>query len=213
MRAAETARRAGVARRTRHQRRPPPIEVHTGSRYAAGKRRRPMNRDEARQLLTSGVRACSHCPAPGRTQAGSPAELAAGHRRFLRTAWTRGGRKDEGGATFAVRGQRARTRGARPVRPEAGAAPRRRRSTRTLLAFYNSEGDSQVRGLSRLCEPGGPGRAGRAGRGAEGVGGAGNRFHGDLRRRQVPHPVPDGVPWVYACTQCGIQRRRDGAAA
>ncbi|WP_257039869.1 DUF6233 domain-containing protein [Streptomyces sp. OV198] len=29
--------------------------------YAAGKRRRPVPRDEARRLLTSGVRACTHC--------------------------------------------------------------------------------------------------------------------------------------------------------
>ncbi|MFF2130045.1 DUF6233 domain-containing protein [Streptomyces olivochromogenes] len=29
--------------------------------YAAGKRRRPAPRDEAHRLLTSGVRACTHC--------------------------------------------------------------------------------------------------------------------------------------------------------
>ncbi|MFG2351833.1 DUF6233 domain-containing protein [Streptomyces phaeochromogenes] len=39
----------------------PPIEVHVGGCYAAGKRRRPVGRDEARRLLASGVRACSHC--------------------------------------------------------------------------------------------------------------------------------------------------------
>ncbi|MFF1606075.1 DUF6233 domain-containing protein [Streptomyces mirabilis] len=39
----------------------PPIEVHVGACYAAGKRRRPVPRDEARRLLTSGVRACTHC--------------------------------------------------------------------------------------------------------------------------------------------------------
>ncbi|MFD9444662.1 DUF6233 domain-containing protein [Streptomyces sp. NPDC060006] len=39
----------------------PPIEVHQGGCHAAGKRRRPVNRDEARRLLTSGVPACSHC--------------------------------------------------------------------------------------------------------------------------------------------------------
>ncbi|MFI1414983.1 DUF6233 domain-containing protein [Streptomyces sp. NPDC020707] len=39
----------------------PPAEVHAGSCYAAGKRRRPVDRDEARRLLASGVRACSHC--------------------------------------------------------------------------------------------------------------------------------------------------------
>ncbi|MCX4617284.1 DUF6233 domain-containing protein [Streptomyces mirabilis] len=39
----------------------PPIEVHVGGCYAAGKRRRTVPRDEARRLLTSGVRACTHC--------------------------------------------------------------------------------------------------------------------------------------------------------
>ncbi|MDQ0946320.1 hypothetical protein QFZ24_000243 [Streptomyces phaeochromogenes] len=38
-----------------------PVEVHMGGCYAAGKRRRPVSRDEARRLLASGVRACSHC--------------------------------------------------------------------------------------------------------------------------------------------------------
>ncbi|MFE4703248.1 DUF6233 domain-containing protein [Streptomyces sp. NPDC056738] len=32
-----------------------------GGCYAAGKRRRAVPRDEARRLLTSGVRACGHC--------------------------------------------------------------------------------------------------------------------------------------------------------
>ncbi|MCX4598103.1 DUF6233 domain-containing protein [Streptomyces sp. NBC_01549] len=39
----------------------PPIEVHVGNCYAAGKRRRPVPRNEARRLLTSGVRARTHC--------------------------------------------------------------------------------------------------------------------------------------------------------
>ncbi|MCX4419458.1 DUF6233 domain-containing protein [Streptomyces mirabilis] len=39
----------------------PPIEVHVGGCYAAGRRRRPVPRDEARRLLTSGVRACTQC--------------------------------------------------------------------------------------------------------------------------------------------------------
>ncbi|MFJ1975255.1 DUF6233 domain-containing protein [Streptomyces sp. NPDC087903] len=39
----------------------PPIEVHVGGCYAAGKRRRPVPRDEARRLLADGVRACGHC--------------------------------------------------------------------------------------------------------------------------------------------------------
>ncbi|MFD8133805.1 DUF6233 domain-containing protein [Streptomyces mirabilis] len=39
----------------------PPIEVHVGGCYTAGRRRRPVPRDEARRLLTSGMRACTHC--------------------------------------------------------------------------------------------------------------------------------------------------------
>lgn len=39
----------------------PPSEVHVGGCYAAGKRRRTIDRDQARALLAEGVRACSHC--------------------------------------------------------------------------------------------------------------------------------------------------------
>ena len=39
----------------------PPTHVHTGDCYAAAKRRRPVDRDAARQLLTSGLPACTHC--------------------------------------------------------------------------------------------------------------------------------------------------------
>ncbi|MFE6977232.1 DUF6233 domain-containing protein [Streptomyces sp. NPDC057682] len=39
----------------------PPSEVHAGHCYAAGKRRRAIDRDEARALLASGVRACTRC--------------------------------------------------------------------------------------------------------------------------------------------------------
>ncbi|MFH8610977.1 DUF6233 domain-containing protein [Streptomyces sp. NPDC018029] len=39
----------------------PSIEVHRGDCYAAGKRRRPVTRDEARRLLADGIRACTHC--------------------------------------------------------------------------------------------------------------------------------------------------------
>lgn len=38
-----------------------PIEVHRGDCYAAGKRRRDITGDEARQKLVEGVRACTHC--------------------------------------------------------------------------------------------------------------------------------------------------------
>ncbi|WAU78574.1 DUF6233 domain-containing protein (plasmid) [Streptomyces sp. Qhu-G9] len=54
----------------------PPIEVHAGGCYAAGKRRRPVVRDEARRLLASGVQACSHCQpdtAPGHPRLTRPA--------------------------------------------------------------------------------------------------------------------------------------------
>ncbi|MEU8851917.1 DUF6233 domain-containing protein [Streptomyces sp. NPDC048564] len=39
----------------------PPTQVHVGDCYAAGKRQRPIDRDEARRLLTSGLPACTHC--------------------------------------------------------------------------------------------------------------------------------------------------------
>lgn len=39
----------------------PPSEVHVGGCYAAGKRQRPIDRDQARALLADGVRACTHC--------------------------------------------------------------------------------------------------------------------------------------------------------
>ncbi|MET7889526.1 DUF6233 domain-containing protein [Streptomyces avermitilis] len=39
----------------------PPVELHTGGCYAAGKRRRPVSDEEARRLLASGLRACTHC--------------------------------------------------------------------------------------------------------------------------------------------------------
>jgi hypothetical protein len=39
----------------------PPIQVHIGDCYAAGKRRRPVDRGEARRLLASGLPACTHC--------------------------------------------------------------------------------------------------------------------------------------------------------
>lgn len=38
-----------------------PVQVHAGDCYMAGKRRRPVNRDEARRLLATGLRACNHC--------------------------------------------------------------------------------------------------------------------------------------------------------
>ncbi|MFJ3235682.1 DUF6233 domain-containing protein [Streptomyces sp. NPDC086787] len=39
----------------------PPVQLHRGTCYMAGKRRRPVKRDEARRLLTGGTGACSHC--------------------------------------------------------------------------------------------------------------------------------------------------------
>ncbi|WAL93962.1 DUF6233 domain-containing protein [Streptomyces sp. Je 1-369] len=39
----------------------PPIEVHRGDCHAAGKRRGPVTRDEARRALADGIRACTHC--------------------------------------------------------------------------------------------------------------------------------------------------------
>ena len=39
----------------------PPVQVHAGDCYAAGNRRRTINRDEARRLLASGLPACPRC--------------------------------------------------------------------------------------------------------------------------------------------------------
>ncbi|MFJ9105645.1 DUF6233 domain-containing protein [Streptomyces sp. NPDC102405] len=39
----------------------PPVEVHAGTCHMIGSRRRPVSRDEARRLLTEGMRACTHC--------------------------------------------------------------------------------------------------------------------------------------------------------
>ncbi|MYS37167.1 hypothetical protein K388_07485 [Streptomyces sp. KhCrAH-43] len=39
----------------------PPMEVHAGSCHAGGRRRRTIDRDEARRLLAEGLRSCTHC--------------------------------------------------------------------------------------------------------------------------------------------------------
>ncbi|MEY7977807.1 DUF6233 domain-containing protein [Streptomyces pilosus] len=39
----------------------PPLQVHAGDCYIAGKRRRPVDRDEARRLLAAGLTSCGHC--------------------------------------------------------------------------------------------------------------------------------------------------------
>ncbi|MFD6174331.1 DUF6233 domain-containing protein [Streptomyces coeruleorubidus] len=39
----------------------PPVQVHAGDCYAAGNRRRSVDRGEARRLLASGLPACLHC--------------------------------------------------------------------------------------------------------------------------------------------------------
>ncbi|MEU5492294.1 DUF6233 domain-containing protein [Streptomyces sp. NPDC020196] len=39
----------------------PPVEVHAGHCHAAGSRRRIIDRDQARSLLSEGIRACDHC--------------------------------------------------------------------------------------------------------------------------------------------------------
>jgi len=46
--------------------RQPPLQVHTGDCHLAGTRHRPVDRDEARRLLTAGLTACGHCQ-PGNT--------------------------------------------------------------------------------------------------------------------------------------------------
>ncbi|MFF9090814.1 DUF6233 domain-containing protein [Streptomyces sp. NPDC014991] len=39
----------------------PPVQVHSGTCHMAGKRRRPVDRDEAWRLLAEGTSACAHC--------------------------------------------------------------------------------------------------------------------------------------------------------
>ncbi|MEU3862883.1 DUF6233 domain-containing protein [Streptomyces sp. NPDC028722] len=39
----------------------PPVQVHSGTCHMAGKRRRPVDREEARRLLAEGTSACTHC--------------------------------------------------------------------------------------------------------------------------------------------------------
>ncbi|WSF66725.1 DUF6233 domain-containing protein [Streptomyces sp. NBC_01352] len=39
----------------------PPVQIHTGDCYMKGTRLRPVDRNEARSLLTAGLHACTHC--------------------------------------------------------------------------------------------------------------------------------------------------------
>ncbi|GAB7111099.1 hypothetical protein JCM4814A_94180 [Streptomyces phaeofaciens JCM 4814] len=39
----------------------PPVRVHAGDCHMTGNRRRPVDRDEARRLLTAGLQSCTHC--------------------------------------------------------------------------------------------------------------------------------------------------------
>ncbi|WP_234389942.1 DUF6233 domain-containing protein [Streptomyces sp. MMG1533] len=39
----------------------PPVQIHAGDCHMAGARRRPVDRTEARRLITAGLRACTHC--------------------------------------------------------------------------------------------------------------------------------------------------------
>ncbi|WUQ66997.1 DUF6233 domain-containing protein [Streptomyces canus] len=39
----------------------PSVQVHAGTCHMIGSRRRPVSRDEARRLMTEGLRACTHC--------------------------------------------------------------------------------------------------------------------------------------------------------
>ncbi|MEU9272741.1 DUF6233 domain-containing protein [Streptomyces sp. NPDC048251] len=65
----------------------PPIQVHAGDCHMAGKRRRPLGRDEARRLLADGLRPCTHCrpdtqldiPGLPRGTTPSPRPLPQGH--------------------------------------------------------------------------------------------------------------------------------------
>ncbi|MFD5952011.1 DUF6233 domain-containing protein [Streptomyces collinus] len=50
-----------MGRSARYRPGPPPVQVHAGNCYAAGNRHRPVDRDEARRLLASGLPACLRC--------------------------------------------------------------------------------------------------------------------------------------------------------
>ncbi|KES08433.1 hypothetical protein BU52_05250 [Streptomyces toyocaensis] len=39
----------------------PPLQVHAGDCHMAGRRRRSVDREEARRLLAAGLKACGHC--------------------------------------------------------------------------------------------------------------------------------------------------------
>ncbi|MFI9155550.1 DUF6233 domain-containing protein [Streptomyces sp. NPDC053367] len=39
----------------------PPVQVHAGTCHMAGRRRQAVSREEARRLLATGLRACTHC--------------------------------------------------------------------------------------------------------------------------------------------------------
>ncbi|MFF1542166.1 DUF6233 domain-containing protein [Streptomyces sp. NPDC058291] len=39
----------------------PPVQIHAGECRMAGKRWRPVGRDEARRLIAGGLRPCTHC--------------------------------------------------------------------------------------------------------------------------------------------------------
>ncbi|MCI3277606.1 DUF6233 domain-containing protein [Streptomyces cylindrosporus] len=39
----------------------PPVFVHSGDCWNAGKRSQPMTRDQARRALADGIKACPHC--------------------------------------------------------------------------------------------------------------------------------------------------------
>ncbi|MGW1728966.1 DUF6233 domain-containing protein [Streptomyces sp. NPDC002306] len=39
----------------------PPVQVHAGDCHMAGGRHRPVDREEARRLLATGLTACTHC--------------------------------------------------------------------------------------------------------------------------------------------------------
>ncbi|MFI1758000.1 DUF6233 domain-containing protein [Streptomyces sp. NPDC020571] len=43
----------------------PPLQVHSGDCHMSGKRRRPVDRDEARRLLSAGLKAYTHCQPAG----------------------------------------------------------------------------------------------------------------------------------------------------
>lgn len=93
----------------------PPVQVHAGHCHMIGSRRRPVSRDEARRLLTDGLRACTHCQPDTQLHIIDLDRVPRGEAEESLVAAERGGKPEKGqvvagmalvaGAESAVAGQ------------------------------------------------------------------------------------------------------------